>query len=89
MRAEFVEEVPGIVSKLYEAPEPEWAADLKARPREWAVVERFGFDKTKANSYQQKISQGYWKWMENYRGSWESKYRKYDNGYEVFARYMP
>lgn len=75
-------------SKIREAPEPEWAKDLVEHPGEWAVVERFGFDKTKANSMQARIVQRYWKWQDKYHGRWESSYREYENGYEVFARYV-
>jgi hypothetical protein len=80
---------PPVQNKARQAPEPHWAKDLIRRPNEWAVVERYGFDKTKANAMQQKISRGYWKWQEQYHGYWESMYREYDNGYEVYARYIP
>lgn len=89
MKPVFVDEVPGPNLKVYSAPEPEWAAALMARPREWAIVEHFGWDKTKANSMQQRISRGYWKWQENHKGSWESRYREATNGYDVYARYIP
>lgn len=89
MKPEFVKEVPPIVTKQRQAPEPQWAQDLIHRPGEWAIVERFGYDKTKANALQSRLVQGYWKWQEKYNGRWEASYREYDNGYEVYARYIP
>jgi hypothetical protein len=89
MKPEFVKEVPGVGHKPWQVREPQWAQDLIHRPGEWAIVERIGFDKPKANGLQQKISRGAWKWQENYSGYWEARYREYDNGYEIYARYMP
>jgi len=81
--------LPGISAKTRTTPEPHWAQDLIHRPTQWAVVERFGFDRHKANAMQQRISRGYWKWQEQYHGYWEASYREYDNGFEVYARYIP
>lgn len=88
MVPEFVEEVPGVVRKIADAPEPLWAKALRDRPNEWAIIERIGFDRSKANSIQSRISKQYWRWMENYPGYWEAKYREYDNGFEIYARYV-
>lgn len=91
MKPEFVNEVPPIRTKQRQAPEPEWAKALIARPHEWAVIERFGPDKTKANAMQARLTQEYWKWQEKYSGRWEASYRLNEqrNGYEVYARYIP
>lgn len=91
MKPEFVKEVPPIRTKQRQAPEPEWAWALIERPGEWALVERFGPDKTKANALQSRLVTNYWKWQEKYNGRWEASYRLNDkrNGYDVYARYIP
>jgi hypothetical protein len=69
-------------------PPPEWADKLVANPGQWAMVETFPFG-SRANNLQYLISHNKMGWQKEYPGRWEAAKRIYENGEELFVRYMP
>lgn len=79
---------PNIDNRPPGQPEPEWAKELAANPREWAMVEIWE-RRPKANYRQQQIAYRRYRWQESYTGEWEATFRATERGYELFVRYIP
>lgn len=69
-------------------PEPDWAKELVANPRQWAMVESWP-RKPQANHRQAWISHHNYRWQDNYTGEWEASFRQNGDMFEVFVRYVP
>jgi hypothetical protein len=67
---------------------PEWAKELVANPRKWAMIETFN-RKSPVNHRQNQIAWNGYVWQRQFSGTWEATYRVIDDEYQLFVRYMP